>query len=101
MIRCYIEGKVRNWDVDLPLLVMALHATENRLTGYTPNSLMLGREVVLPVDIVTGMASLTLTDYEPDEWVRHLDWTRLWWNPIRLLGNNLTVFKGDKKGSMI
>lgn len=73
MIRCYIEGKVRNWDVDLPLLVMALHATENRSTGYTPNRLMLGREVVLPVDIVTGMASLTLTDYEPDEWVRHLD----------------------------
>lgn len=34
---------------------------------------MLGREVVLPVDIVTGMASLTLTYYEPDEWERHLD----------------------------
>lgn len=73
MIRCYIEGKVQNWDIDLPLLVMALHATENRSTGYTPNRLMLGREVVLPVDIVTGMASLTLTYYEPDEWERHLD----------------------------
>lgn len=69
MIRCYIEGKVRNWDVDLPLLVMALHATENRSTGYTPNRC----KVVLQVDIVTRMASLTLTDYEPDEWVRHLD----------------------------
>lgn len=73
MIRCYIEGKVRNWDVDFPLLVMALHVIENRSTGYTPYRLMLGREVVLPVDIVTGMASLTLTDYEPDKWVKHLD----------------------------
>lgn len=34
---------------------------------------MLRREVVLPVEIVTGKASLTFTDYEPEEWVRHLD----------------------------
>jgi hypothetical protein len=34
---------------------------------------MLGREVILPPDIVTGMASLTLTEYMPGEWVRHLD----------------------------
>ena len=33
---------------------MALHATVNRNTGFTPNQLMLGREVILPKDLVIG-----------------------------------------------
>ena len=43
MIRCYIEGKTEQWDRDLPLLAMAIRATVNSSTGFTPNMLMLGR----------------------------------------------------------
>jgi len=73
IIRCFIEGKVHHWDRDLPTLVMALHATENRSTGYTPNRLVLGREVILPVDILTGVAQTNLPDFESGEWVQNLD----------------------------
>ena len=37
---------------------MALHASVNRNTGFTPNQLMLGRDVILPVDIVMGGCKL-------------------------------------------
>ena len=72
MIRCYIEGKAQYWDRDLPLLVMAMHATENRTTGFTPNMLMLGREVNLPVDILTGSARVNSEKLEPAEWLTKL-----------------------------
>ncbi|XP_060064941.1 uncharacterized protein LOC132545285 [Ylistrum balloti] len=73
MIRCYIEGKVQHWDRDLPSLVMALHATENRSTGFTPNRLMLGREVIMPVDILTGVVNANMSRFESSEWVQKLE----------------------------
>lgn len=42
MIRCYIDNN-KTWDIDLPLLAMALYSTIHRQTGYTPNRLMLGK----------------------------------------------------------
>lgn len=73
MICCYIEGKVWNWDVDLLFLVMVFYVIENCLIGYIFNRLMFGCEVVLLVDIVIGMVSFILVDYELDEWVRYVD----------------------------
>ncbi|XP_033728147.1 protein NYNRIN-like [Pecten maximus] len=73
IIQCYIEGKIRHWDKDLTSLVMALHATENKSTGYTPNRLMLGREIMLPVDIMMGVSQANLEDFEPAEWVQNLN----------------------------
>ena len=54
MIRCKIQGETRDRDKDLHLITMALHATVNRNTGFTPNQLMLGREVIFPEDLVIG-----------------------------------------------
>ena len=31
-----------------------MHTTINRHTGFTPNMMMLGREVMLPVDLMFG-----------------------------------------------
>ena len=73
ILRCYIEGKVRNWDKDLPTLVMALHASENKSTGYTPNKLMLGREAMLPAEIMMGVSQANLQEFEPVEWVQNLN----------------------------
>ena len=52
MIRCYLEGHDRDWDKHLSLFSMALHSTVQRQTGFTPNMLMLGREVIQPVDLM-------------------------------------------------
>jgi len=44
----------REWDSHLSFALAAFHATRHDSTGYTPNFLMLGREVRAPSDIVNG-----------------------------------------------
>ena len=51
-IRCYVSEHQKDWDVRLPLIASAIRASVNRSTGYTPNRLMLGREISIPTDIV-------------------------------------------------
>ncbi|MCG8045070.1 MAG: DDE-type integrase/transposase/recombinase, partial [Candidatus Thiodiazotropha endolucinida] len=51
-VRCYVGKKAVIWDPHLPKLAGALRSSVNRQTGYTPNKLMLGREVNTPVDLV-------------------------------------------------
>ena len=55
-LRCFLQGKQRCWDEYLPVLGMALRATVNRSTGFTPNMLQLGREVNMPADILLGLS---------------------------------------------
>ena len=72
MIRSYIEGKQRYWDKDLALLVIALHSTLHRQTGFTPNRLMLGREVSQQIEILLGVADKNIQSRTPVEWVDNL-----------------------------
>ena len=51
MIRCYLKGQQTNWDLNLGCLAAAYRATKHEATKFTPNYLMLGREVRLPYDI--------------------------------------------------
>ena len=69
MIRCRIQGEVHDWDKDLHLITMALHSTENRSTGFTPNQLMLGREIILPEDLVLGRIQNLTEESSPENWV--------------------------------
>lgn len=68
MIRCCIDKNNRTWDRALPLLAMALHSTIHRQTGYTPNRLMLGREVIQPVHLLIRNIPDCLHSQEPSEW---------------------------------
>ena len=43
-----------NWDEHLPFLSMAYRATPQSSTGLTPNFLMFGRELSMPVDVMIG-----------------------------------------------
>ena len=52
MIRSFIDANKSDWDVHIPLLTSAYRSTVHPATGFTPNKLMLGREVNLPVDIL-------------------------------------------------
>ena len=54
------------WDENLPFLSMAYRATPQASTGLTPNFLMFGRELSMPVDLMIGQppdAAQTQLDY--------------------------------------
>ena len=42
----------REWDRNLPLLTLAYRSSIHEVTGYTPNFIMTGREVALPLEIM-------------------------------------------------
>ena len=71
-IRCYLKGKQKDWDENLQQLAGAIRATENRQTGFTPNQMMLGREVIQPVDLLTGTCNLNLKIKEPGQFITDL-----------------------------
>ena len=45
IICCFVGEKQEKWDEYVGLAASAIRATVNRSTGFTPNMLMLGREV--------------------------------------------------------
>ena len=71
-IRCYIKNKQNNWDMHLQQIAGAIRATQNRQTGCTPNLLMLGREVMQPVDIMLGTAQINNPEKETNEYLASL-----------------------------
>uniref|UniRef100_A0A3B5QVZ8 Gypsy retrotransposon integrase-like protein 1 n=2 Tax=Xiphophorus TaxID=8082 RepID=A0A3B5QVZ8_XIPMA len=44
-----------DWDLMIPYAVMAYRSTKHSATGFSPNFMMLGREVSEPVDLVAGL----------------------------------------------
>ena len=55
IIRCFVGEKQEKWDEYVGLAASAIRATVNRSTGFTPNMLMLGREVRCPVDLMLDL----------------------------------------------
>ena len=43
-----------NWDEHLPFISMAYRATPQCSTGLSPNYLMFGREIYMPIDVMIG-----------------------------------------------
>ena len=54
MIKAFLKDEQSDWDLHLGCLAAAYRATPHASTGLTPNLLMLGREVRLPVDLIYG-----------------------------------------------
>ena len=71
-IRCLLPERQSSWDAHLPLVGMALRAGVNRTTGFSPNLMMLGREVLSPLELVTGVSAENLHEQEPAQYVREL-----------------------------
>ena len=69
-VRCFVDGHQRNWDIHLAQIAGALRSSVNRSTGFTPNKMMLGREVNQPVDLLFPMK--TSSEVSPDEHVAEL-----------------------------
>ena len=51
-VRCFVSKQQNNWDEHLPHLAGAIRSSVNISTGFTPNMLMLGREVNQPADLL-------------------------------------------------
>ena len=69
--RCLIDKEKKKWDEYLPYIAMAMRATINRSTGFTPNMMVFGREISLPVDVLMGTTNKE-GDKEPPEYVSNL-----------------------------
>lgn len=70
MIKSYLRGEQTNWDLNLGCLAGAYRASPNETTGFTPNLLMLGREIRLPFDLTNDGQCATLVD-EPHTYGDH------------------------------
>ena len=55
MLSMFVDDNHRNWDEQIPYVMMAYRATEHETTGMSPNMLMLGRETSTPLDIIFEM----------------------------------------------
>jgi len=54
MITTYINDGQTNWDENINLVTSAYRSCVHDATGFTPNMMMFGREVTLPVEISMG-----------------------------------------------
>lgn len=66
MLRGKIKEDQKDWDLQLPACMMAYRGAVHESTGVSPNLLMLGRELEVPLDVITEAppdAPLLKTDY--------------------------------------
>jgi hypothetical protein len=71
MVKAYLKGEQRDWDLHLGCLAAAYRATPHEATGFSPNFLMLGREVRLPAEVLFG-SPVNLADY-PSSYGEYVD----------------------------
>lgn len=55
LICAFVTENQKTWDKNLAVLLMAYRATPHETSGLTPNELMLGRELSMPIDIQVGL----------------------------------------------
>jgi hypothetical protein len=51
-VRCFVDQSQTDWDNYLPQLASAIRSSVNRMTGMTPNQMILCRAICLPTDLV-------------------------------------------------
>ena len=54
MLTMYCESKQNAWDQHLPYVMLAYRSSVHDSSGFSPNMMMLGREVELPLQAVVG-----------------------------------------------
>ena len=63
----FADYNQKDWDVHIPMLLMAYRSAVHDTSGCTPAKLMLGRDLRLPIDLIYGRPeeepAQTVTDY--------------------------------------
>ena len=54
MLAMTVKENQSDWAIKLPYVMSAYRATPHRSTGLSPNQMMFGREVEMPIDLVIG-----------------------------------------------
>ncbi len=54
IIKCTVRDERTNWDKSLDLVMMAYRSTPQTSKGFTPNILVTGMEMNMPVDLIDG-----------------------------------------------
>ncbi len=66
MLKKYVSTNQKDWDIKLPLVLMAACATPHHSTGVPPFTLMTGRSMTLPLHLLYQPGDLNLvTAYIP------------------------------------
>ncbi len=52
MLKKYVATNQKDWDIKLPLVLMAARATPHQSTGVPPFTLMIGRNMTLPLHLL-------------------------------------------------
>ena len=96
MIKSFIDENPREWDSSIDLLMAAYRSTVHPAPGFTPNQIMLGRDVKLPIHLVypnpEGEKSVCTTDYVAE--VRD-KLEQIYENVRNNLGRNVVGHKND------
>ena len=73
MLKHFVNENRNDWDDHLPYLTMAYRASMHESTGCTPNLLMLGRELPMPLDILIGQPQKQQYSCQIEyvEWLRY------------------------------
>ena len=54
MVKVFVNENRNDWDDHLPLLLMAYRSSPHESTGLSPNLMMFGEELPLPIDLMVG-----------------------------------------------
>ena len=73
MLSMFVNENRSDWDDHLPFLMMAYRSSVQESTKCTPNLLMLGREVSLPIDVIVGTPN---AEQEERCHVQYIEWIR-------------------------
>ena len=66
MLSAYVAQNQQDWDTYIPLLMMAYRSSVHDTTKCTPSSMMLGREIRLPIDLALGIPETRQSKSETD-----------------------------------
>ena len=71
-IRCFLKKRQHDWDIHLQQLVSAIRSAKNPQTGFSPNLMMLGREVFQPLDVILGSCKVSSGEKEVPQYLKNL-----------------------------
>lgn len=74
MLSLFVDENMADWDDHLPYLLMAYRSSVLESTGFSPNRMMLGREIYCPLDLMVGDPP-EIQDRCPLEYVEWIEFT--------------------------
>ncbi|MES9879322.1 MAG: reverse transcriptase domain-containing protein [Sedimenticola sp.] len=66
MLSAYVKQNQKDWSIYIPLLILAYNSSVHDTTRCTPASLMLGRQLRLPIDLALGIPETRPSTCETD-----------------------------------